>query len=308
MEGRDSDVSFTREHIWHFDYFDPKSRWIFVTPSEFAQSLGAYVIELGHFIQDGNCYTKRRPENSFSINFSAGQTYSSEAPAKITFQDKTYLVPMSSHEQGVALLDNRPGYTSEQAGRHESYFIQCGGFLVEKYSALILNHEKLFMTYVNYLPTLIDYFENLVQMYRQPSNEKRDAYASMLLIKIFSRLFLETDSAPILYVENKYVKTALEILEQRFSEGLRLSNVADELHINSSYLSRLFLSETGTSFSACLSHIRINHAKEMLRTTYLSVEEIAVRCGFCNSSHFIKFFHTAEGMTPMQYRTVWYQK
>ncbi len=301
-------MSFTREHIWHYDYFDPKSRWIFVTPSEFAQSLGLYVTELGHFMQDGNCYTKRRPENTFSITFSSSQANPSDVPIKIIFQDKSYQISKSLYEQGVALLDNRPGYVIEQTGKHENYFIQCGGFLAEKYSALILGREKMFSTSINYLPTLVDYFENLVQLYRQPSNEKRDAYASMLLIKIFSRLFVETDAAPILYVENKYVKAALEIMEQRFSEAIRLSTVADELHINSSYLSRLFLSDTGTSFSACLSHIRINHAKEMLRTTDLSVEEIAIRCGFCNSSHFIKFFHTAEGMTPMQYSTVWHLK
>lgn len=297
-------MSFTREHIWHYDYLDSKSRWIFVTPSEFAQSLGIYVTELGHFLQDGNCYTKRRPENTFSINFSPADAHQSNASIKMSFQEKTYLIDTSSNEQGVVLVDNRPGYVIEQTGKHESYFIQCGGFLAEKYSALILGREKLYMTSINYLSTLTDYFENLVQLYRQPTNEKRDAYASMLLIKIFSRLFVDTGSAPILYVENKYVKAALEIIEQRFNQSIRLSTVADELHINSSYLSRLFIGETGTSFSACLSHIRINHAKEMLRTTEFSVEEIAVRCGFCNSSHFIKLFHTAEGMTPMQYRTV----
>lgn len=301
-------MAFAREHIWKYDYFAPESRWIFVTPSEFAQSLGVYVTELGHFMQDGNCYTKRRPENTFCITFSLSDGNWSNVPVKVSFQDKTYLLDETSCEQAVVLMDNRPGYVIEQMGKHECYFIQCGGFLAEKYSQLILGREKLFMTEINYLSTLIDYFENLVQLYRQPTNEKRDAYASMLLTKIFSRLFVETDAAPILYVENKYVKAALEILEARFSEAIRLSTVADELHINSSYLSRLFLSDTGTSFSACLSHIRISHAKEILRTTEFSVEEIAIRCGFCNSSHFIKFFHTAENMTPMQYRTVWHQK
>lgn len=301
-------MAFTREHIWHYDYFDPKSRWIFVTPSEFAQSLGMYVTELGHFMQDGKCYTKRKPENTFSINFSLAQNNELGAPVKIIFNEKSYEFDSDICEQGVVLMDNRPGYVIEQTGKHENYFIQCGGFLAEKYSQLILGREKLYVTSINYLQTLIDYFENLVQLYRQPTNEKRDAYASMLLIKIFSRLFVETDSAPILYVENKYVKSALEIIEQRFSEAIRLSTVADEMHINSSYLSRLFMSETGTSFSACLSHVRINHAKEMLRTTGFSVEEVAIRCGFCNSSHFIKFFHAAEGMTPMQYRNIWRQK
>lgn len=301
-------MSYTREHTWHYDYFDPKSRWFFVTPSEFAQSLGIYVTELGHFLQDGKCYTKRKPENTFSINFSAVHDDQPAVPVKIGFQDKSYSISKPACGESLVLIDNRPGYTIDQTGPVESYFIQCGGYLAEKYSSLILGKEMLVAASINYLQSLIDYFENLVQLYRQPPNEKRDAYASMLLIKIFSRLFVEADSSAVLHVENKYVKAALEIIEHRYHESIKLSTVADELHINSSYLSRLFLSETGTSFSACLSHIRINHAKEMLRTTDFSVEEIALRCGFCNSSHFIKFFHTAEEMTPIKYRTVWRQK
>ena len=130
----------------------------------------------------------------------------------------------------------------------------------------------------------------------------------MLLIKVLSRLFVESDNDQTLYVENKYVKQALEIIEQQYAQPLKLATIADELHINSSYLSRLFSKETGTSFSTCVTHVRINRAKELLRTTELSVEEIGDHCGFCNSSHFIKLFHANEKMTPMQYRTVWQQK
>lgn len=301
-------MAHTQEHIWHYDYFDPKSRWIFVTPGEFAQSLGLYVTELGHFLQDGKCFTKRKPENTFSINFSAIRGDRPAAPVTIAFQDKSYSISRPATGESLVLIDNRPGYTIDQTGPVESYFIQCGGFLAEKYCSVILGREKLVFASINYLQSLIDSFENLVRIYRQPPNEKRDAYASTLLVKIFSRLLTAGDSPAILSVENKYVKAALDIIEHRYHESMKLSTVADELHINSSYLSRLFLSEAGTSFSACLSHIRINHAKEMLRTTDLSVEEIALRCGFCNSSHFIKFFHTAEGLTPMRYRTMWRQK
>lgn len=298
----------TKEHSWHYDYFDPKSRWIFNTPSEFAKSLGLYVTELGHFFQDGNCYTKRVPENSFSINFTPTPNIGSNNPVKMIFPDRQYTVSSKLANQSIALVDNRPGYIIDQVGRYESYFIQCSGFLAEKYFSLLLNKEKYMPFRINCLSSLIETFEKLVLLYRQPSNEKRDAYASMLLIKVLSRLLVESDHEQTLYVENKYVKHAMEIIETHFSEPLKLATIADELHINSSYLSRLFSSETGTTFSSCVTHVRINHAKEMLRTTELSVEEIGDQCGFCNSSHFIKCFHANEAMTPMQYRTVWLQK
>ena len=297
-----------KEHSWHYDYFDPKSLWIFNNPSEFAKSLGIYVTELGHFYQDGNCYTNRVPENSFSINFTQPHNFKTKTPVRVVFSDCEYTLSPELCTQSVALVDNRLGYYNEQTGPTESYFIQCSGFLAEKYFPLIMGKEKCKPIQINWLPSLGDTFEKLVLLHRQPSNEKRDAYASMLLLKILSRLMVESDNEQTLYIENKYVKDAMEIIENHYAEPLKLATIADELHINSSYLSRLFSSETGTTFSTCVTHVRINHAKELLRTTELSVEEVGDRCGFCNSSHFIKLFHANEKMTPMQYRTVWQQK
>ena len=42
-------MSTSSKHFWHYEVMDPKSRWFFINPSEFAESLGLYVIELGHF-------------------------------------------------------------------------------------------------------------------------------------------------------------------------------------------------------------------------------------------------------------------
>lgn len=298
-------MTTTKEHSWHYDYFDPKSRWIFNTPSEFAKSLGLYVTELGHFFQDGHCYTKRVPENSFSIIFTPTLNSDSKSSFEMIFPDRRYTVPSGVAHQVLALVDNRPGYIINQDGKHESYFIQCSGFLAEKYFSLLLNEERYVPFRINYLPWMIETFEKLVLLFRQPSNEKRDAYASMLLTNIASRLLAESGNEQTLYVKNKYVKQALEMIENHFPEPLKLSSIADELHINSSHLSRLFSSETGTSFSSCVIHVRINHAKEMLRTTGFSIEEISAQCGFCNTSHFIKCFHANEEMTPVQYRKMW---
>ncbi|MBO5071083.1 MAG: helix-turn-helix transcriptional regulator [Roseburia sp.] len=295
-----------KKHSWHFDVFDQKSRWIFITPSEYAKSLGLYVTELGHFIQGGNCITHRIPENTFCLTFTPQNSGLYEV--NMHFPEKDYTISSALAGKGVALVDNSPGYSIEQHGQNENYFIQFTGFLAKKYCTLLLQQEYFQPFAMNWLPSLIGIFEKLILLYRQPSNDIRDTYASMLLTKILSRLIISLSTDQPLYSENKYVKCAMEIIEEHYSEPIKLSTVADQLHINSSYLSRLFSGEVGTSFSACVTHVRINHAKEMLRTTELSIEEIGARCGFCNSSHFIRLFHANENITPMQYRNAWNQK
>lgn len=292
------------KHLWEYESFDPKSRWLFVNPSEFAESLGLYVIELGHFFQDGRCYTHRLPENSFSINYTGDGCQPQGVTSEIHFSDKKYLATLSSQKNRVFLIDNRQGYTMETNGKTESYFIQFGGFMAEKYCQMLLGSEKCQEFHVNWLSTLGDMFEQLVLLYRQPSNNRRDVYASLLITQILSRLILGSDSYQPLYSKNIYVENTLRIMEERFCEPLKLKNIAQELHINSSYLSRLITSETGISFSACLSHVRINQAKKLLQSTDLSVEKIAEKCGFCNASHFVKLFHNNEQMTPLQYRNL----
>ena len=46
---------------------------------------------------------------------------------------------------------------------------------------------------------------------------------------------------------------------------------------------------------------RINKAKELLVSTPLSLEEIAVKVGFANSSYLCKVFKTTTGMTPLAF-------
>ena len=292
------------KHFWQYESFDPKSRWLFVNPSEFAESLGLYVIELGHFFQDGRCYTQRLPENSFSINYTGDDCQPEGVSSTIQFPDETYSLTPAPQSKCIFLVDNRQGYTMATTGKCESFFIQFGGFMAEKYCQMLLNNKKCQEFAVNWIPALDDMFEQLVLLYRQPSNNRRDVYASMLMTQILSRLVLGSDSYQPLYAKNPYVENTLRIMEERFFQPLKLKNIAQELHVNSSYLSRLITSETGISFSACLSHVRINHAKKLLHSTDLSVEAIGEKCGFCNTSHFVKLFHANEHMTPLQYRNL----
>lgn len=94
-------------------------------------------------------------------------------------------------------------------------------------------------------------------------------------------------------------------LKENFADP-NLSNkiLGDLFQISPSYLSRLFKEQKGISLSDYLNQLRITHAKLLLETTALNMEEIAVGSGYLSSSTLIKTFKKSEGITPGAYRSM----
>ena len=78
--------------------------------------------------------------------------------------------------------------------------------------------------------------------------------------------------------------------------------IANNLALNRSYLYTIFMNSLGISPKDFLTEFRISRGKEQLALTNLSVEEIAVSCGYRNSLAFGKVFKQKVGITPTQYR------
>lgn len=53
-----------------------------------------------------------------------------------------------------------------------------------------------------------------------------------------------------------------------------------------------------------LTSIRLNRAKELLKTTSLELTDICRQCGYADQSTFIRAFKDKEGITPGKYREV----
>lgn len=83
----------------------------------------------------------------------------------------------------------------------------------------------------------------------------------------------------------------------------RVDELARELAVHPSFLSRYFKKETGRGLSAVLKDHQIAKAKELLRGTALSLDEIAVRAGFGTRNTLFRCFRRFVGTTPHRYRT-----
>lgn len=99
------------------------------------------------------------------------------------------------------------------------------------------------------------------------------------------------------------IKKVHEIIERDYSNsGLCLNSIADEFSMSPIYLSRLYKQLTTNALSDIISEMRMNKAKELLKTSEYTVVEISEKTGFTSSSYFYRLFKNSTGITPSDYR------
>ena len=96
-----------------------------------------------------------------------------------------------------------------------------------------------------------------------------------------------------------------EYLEQHYAEKITLDELSKQFFINKYYLTRVFKEQFGQSITAYLTSLRITHAKQLLRFSEKSVEEIGLECGLGQLHYFSRVFKEVEGVPPSIYRSQW---
>jgi transcriptional regulator GlxA family with amidase domain len=98
------------------------------------------------------------------------------------------------------------------------------------------------------------------------------------------------------------VKRALLLMQQRIDTPVPVAEIARLMGNNKRQLERHFRASLGTSPQAAFLDIRLAFARHLLEATEKSVSEIAVECGFCDSSHLSRSFRLRYDRTPSEAR------
>ena len=98
------------------------------------------------------------------------------------------------------------------------------------------------------------------------------------------------------------VKAKRYITEHCVDAELSLAEVAEYVGLNEKYFTNRFTKETGETFSSYVTALRIQKAKELLKTTSFKVYEISEMVGYHNVEHFNRVFKKINGVTPAGYR------
>lgn len=94
----------------------------------------------------------------------------------------------------------------------------------------------------------------------------------------------------------------IRLLPQHFAEHRDIAFYASRLNISSVYLSRVVRQVSGRTVIDYISQMLLMEASFLLRTTSISITQIADRLHFANQSSFSKFFLRMKGVTPKRFR------
>lgn len=125
-----------------------------------------------------------------------------------------------------------------------------------------------------------------------------------LLYEFFSILTRDIHVSPPVFQngENPYILQAVEFIQNNYSFPIHVTDIANYVCINRSYLYTLFKTHLGVSPQDYLANYRISQATELLTMTDLSIESIALSCGYTDPLIFSKVFKLKKGQTPSRYR------
>ena len=102
--------------------------------------------------------------------------------------------------------------------------------------------------------------------------------------------------------DNSYVTKAVGFIRDNYCNPIRVTDVAEFVCVNRSYLYVLFEQSLGMSPQNFMTACRITRAAELLQTTDIPIESIALSCGYNDALVFTKAFKKTKGISPSGYR------
>lgn len=180
-----------------------------------------------------------------------------------------------------------------------------------KYLDPITKGKMLFPTVIdaNSSSKVKELLENICQFYQQhPNGWELGIKANLLhllvtLIVSNEMIITEEEMRAVQLNKLSLVKRSLEYMHGHYQEKIVISEMASSIHISTEYYNRIFKLYTGKTPVEYLNDYRIEQASKLLISSDRSILDIALECGFENTSYFIRKFKEKKEMTPKKFRT-----
>ena len=118
---------------------------------------------------------------------------------------------------------------------------------------------------------------------------------------LFVQLLNHTDKLTVGNKEQDTIVWVLRYIEEHFADG-SLTEIADMLHYDVTWLSREIKRRTGKTYTELLQEKRLSQAAWLLRNTSQKVADIGISVGYENLSYFHRIFARHFGISPKTYR------
>ena len=278
------------------------STWLTVTSGQQAKQSLPYVQEVGDFLAREKYYTRREGLPSYLIK------YVVSGEGLLEYNGATETV---SPGQAFWIECRKPQFyqTSPIKKEWHMLWVHFYGHGCARYYDLFLSQNDgcnvITLPPNTAAPAIL---RELMEIYRYgQSSLAGDIRAARLLTDLMSDCALSACTLPEHEMVPDCIQEARTYLLDNYHMRITLDDLSKRFSMNKFYFQKLFKRYTGFTPNEFLIFTRLNRAKELLRTTNDTINQIAFEVGIENSSHFINQFKQREGITPHAFRQSWYK-
>lgn len=103
-------------------------------------------------------------------------------------------------------------------------------------------------------------------------------------------------------IYSKHIIKCIDYIHNYLTEDITVTSIADYLNLSPTYLSKLFVKETGIKLTAYIKDERLKAAANMLEYSDYSIADLADHFHFASQSHFTNSFTKKYHISPKKYR------
>lgn len=277
------------------------STWLTVTANQTAKSSVAYIQEIGDFNCGPDYFTSREGLPSYLIKLCLS------GEGTLEYNGSSYTIKPGSLFW-IDCMQPQHYRTSQSVGNWHIVWVHLYGTTCQAYYSMFLsrNGNSPCISWVSDA-AFKSIFDSLLRLYKDGGNTLyTDIIASGILTQLMTGCIQSAGRKDHSRSIPDYVADIQNLIDRDYMDNISLDSLARTFSINKYYLQKTFKRRMGLSPNEYLIYTRLTHAKELLRTTSMSIGLIGNSVGYSNFGYFIHLFRKYEGLTPGDYRKRWY--
>jgi transcriptional regulator GlxA family with amidase domain len=100
------------------------------------------------------------------------------------------------------------------------------------------------------------------------------------------------------------IRFVITLMERHRAEPLPIAELARAVNLSPAHLTELFRREVGRSPARVWRELRLDHARHLLQTSFLTVKQVMAASGWNDPSHFCREFKRRHGRSPQAFRAL----
>lgn len=278
------------------DSYSENSIRIIQTPSNLARSTFFYVQETGYFkLKESHRAFRKNLESYLVVLVLSGS-------GTLMYHEKLYHLQAGS----CFFIDCMVPYYHQSSTEDpwELMWIHFNGATSESYYRCYSSmSEPAFLPHS--FQEIREKVESLLDV-NTHSDLSAEIASSRLIMDILSILLQEvTNSKEEQGAAHEKLLDIRQYLDEHYAEKFSLDTLSEHFYISKYHLSREFKNQFGITPNLYVISKRITMVKKLLRFSDFSLEEIAMKCGFYDTSYMNKQFKKSEGISASDFRKKW---